>query len=81
MISFQYAIVFKTPAYHNPNIDRQKYVQVQLKRRTDGDTSDPKPFTYFPKEHGKCIVIPGQKDPTDIAFSYVEFKVTTSTML
>ena len=49
----QYAIVFKTPAYHNPNIDKQKYVQVQLKRRTDGDVSDPKPFTYFPKEHGK----------------------------
>ncbi|XP_072050550.1 nuclear factor NF-kappa-B p105 subunit-like isoform X2 [Amphiura filiformis] len=59
----QYAIVFKTPPYHNPNIDKQKYVQVQLKRRTDGDTSDPKPFTYYPKEHDREFIQRKRKKP------------------
>ncbi|XP_071485203.1 nuclear factor NF-kappa-B p105 subunit-like [Diadema antillarum] len=45
----QYAIVFKTPAYRDTNIDRPVYVHVQLKRKSDNETSDPKPFTYHPQ--------------------------------
>ena len=49
----QYAIVFKTPEYSNPYIDRPVIVQVQLKRLTDSETSDPKPFTYYPEPLGR----------------------------
>nr|XP_054773081.1 nuclear factor NF-kappa-B p105 subunit-like [Lytechinus pictus] len=45
----QYAIVFKTPAYKDINIDKPVYVHVQLKRRSDNETSDPKPFTFHPQ--------------------------------
>ena len=49
----QYAIVFKTPEYLDPNILKSVSVQVQLKRLSDGVTSDPKPFTYYPEPIGK----------------------------
>ena len=49
----QYAIVFKTPEYRDPDIQKSVSVQVQLKRLSDGETSDPKPFTYYPEPIGK----------------------------
>ncbi|KAM9379671.1 nuclear factor NF-kappa-B p100 subunit [Phaethornis superciliosus] len=44
----QYAIVFRTPPYHKPKIDRPVTVFLQLKRKRGGDVSDPKQFTYYP---------------------------------
>ncbi|XP_013885711.1 nuclear factor NF-kappa-B p100 subunit isoform X2 [Austrofundulus limnaeus] len=44
----QYAIVFKTPAYHSAEIERPVTVFLQLRRKKAGDSSDPKQFTYIP---------------------------------
>lgn len=49
----QYAIVFKTPAYRNPNIDRPVSVIIMLQRKSDTETSEPKSFTYFPQSFDK----------------------------
>uniref|UniRef100_M3ZDB6 Nuclear factor of kappa light polypeptide gene enhancer in B-cells 2 (p49/p100) n=1 Tax=Xiphophorus maculatus TaxID=8083 RepID=M3ZDB6_XIPMA len=45
----QYAIVFKTPPYHNAEIERPVTVFLQLRRKKAGDSSDPKQFTYVPQ--------------------------------
>ncbi|CAH1795432.1 unnamed protein product [Owenia fusiformis] len=45
----QYAIVFKTPPYWQKNIPAAKNVQLQLQRISDGERSEPKPFTYIPE--------------------------------
>ncbi|XP_043559624.1 nuclear factor NF-kappa-B p105 subunit-like isoform X1 [Chiloscyllium plagiosum] len=51
----QFAIVFKTPKYFDIHITNPVSVFVQLRRRSDGETSQPKPFIYYPhikhKEH------------------------------
>ncbi|PIK44521.1 nuclear factor [Apostichopus japonicus] len=44
----QYAIVFRTPVYRDGNIEKPVSVQVQLRRKSDNEVSDPKPFTYHP---------------------------------
>uniref|UniRef100_A0A8C5BYZ8 RHD domain-containing protein n=1 Tax=Gadus morhua TaxID=8049 RepID=A0A8C5BYZ8_GADMO len=44
----QFAIVFKTPKYRDLNLQKSTSVFVQLKRKSDNETSDPKPFTYYP---------------------------------
>ncbi|KAM3913714.1 nuclear factor NF-kappa-B p100 subunit isoform 2-T2 [Leptodactylus fuscus] len=49
----QYAIVFRTPPYHNKKIDRPVTVFLQLKRKRGGDVSDSKQFTYYPVEQDK----------------------------
>ncbi|XP_019625505.1 PREDICTED: nuclear factor NF-kappa-B p105 subunit-like [Branchiostoma belcheri] len=49
----QFAIVFKTPLYHNVAIERPISVHVQLRRKSDGELSDPKPFTYQPQQFDK----------------------------
>ncbi|XP_078659378.1 nuclear factor NF-kappa-B p105 subunit-like isoform X2 [Branchiostoma floridae x Branchiostoma belcheri] len=49
----QFAIVFKTPPYHNVAIERPISVHVQLRRKSDGELSDPKPFTYQPQQFDK----------------------------
>ncbi|XP_066572460.1 nuclear factor NF-kappa-B p105 subunit isoform X2 [Amia ocellicauda] len=46
----QYAVVFKTPRYFHPYIKQPTSVFVQLRRRSDGETSEPKPFIYFPQK-------------------------------
>ncbi|KAH9519545.1 hypothetical protein Btru_002981 [Bulinus truncatus] len=46
----QYAIVFRTPAHHNPEITRPAEVLMQLQRPSDGETSEPIPFTYMPED-------------------------------
>uniref|UniRef100_A0A8D0HGF0 Nuclear factor kappa B subunit 2 n=1 Tax=Sphenodon punctatus TaxID=8508 RepID=A0A8D0HGF0_SPHPU len=48
----QYAIVFRTPPYHKPKIDRPVTVFLQLKRKRGGDVSDSKQFTYYPVVEG-----------------------------
>eukprot|EP00920_Eleutheroschizon_duboscqi_P000886 GHVT01002264.1.p1 GENE.GHVT01002264.1~~GHVT01002264.1.p1 ORF type:complete len:531 (-),score=43.14 GHVT01002264.1:178-1770(-) len=59
----QYAIVFRTPEYHDKNIKDPIQVQVQLKRPTDGELSEPKPFTYYPREVDKEEVGRKRKKP------------------
>ncbi|NP_001158473.1 nuclear factor kappa-B [Saccoglossus kowalevskii] len=49
----QYAIVFKTPKYRNIAIDRPVSVMVQLRRKSDSEVSEPKPFTYHPQQFDK----------------------------
>ncbi|CAG5129174.1 unnamed protein product, partial [Candidula unifasciata] len=49
----QYAIVFKTPAYWNTNIDKAVNVLIMLQRKTDLEVSEPKAFTYFPQNRDK----------------------------
>ena len=47
----QYAIVFKTPPYYNMAIERPVTVQLALRRPSDKELSDSKPFTYLPQEY------------------------------
>ncbi|WAQ97288.1 NFKB1-like protein [Mya arenaria] len=47
----QFAIVFKTPEYRDLNITKAVNVLVQLQRKSDGETSDPKSFTYYPRSY------------------------------
>lgn len=51
-VCLQYAIVFKTPPYHRPEIQGPVTVSLQLKRKKAGDSSDPKQFTYVPHVQG-----------------------------
>ncbi|XP_063314632.1 nuclear factor NF-kappa-B p105 subunit [Pelobates fuscus] len=45
----QFAIVFKTPKYRDVNITKSTSVFVQLRRKSDYETSEPKPFLYYPE--------------------------------
>uniref|UniRef100_A0A672P4F6 Nuclear factor kappa B subunit 1 n=1 Tax=Sinocyclocheilus grahami TaxID=75366 RepID=A0A672P4F6_SINGR len=45
----KFAIVFKTPKYRDQNLQKPISVFVQLKRKSDNETSEPKPFTYHPQ--------------------------------
>ncbi|XP_061108272.1 nuclear factor NF-kappa-B p105 subunit-like [Conger conger] len=45
----QFAIVFKTPKYQDLQLQKPTSVFVQLKRKSDNETSEPKPFTYHPQ--------------------------------
>jgi len=45
----QFAIVFRTPPYHDRNIRKPVSVQMQLKRPSDGELSDPVTFQYIPE--------------------------------
>lgn len=44
----QFAIVFRTPRYKDVNIKDPVTVQVQLRRRSDGEVSESRQFTYMP---------------------------------
>ena len=48
----QFAIVFKTPSYRDLSIRSPAQVQLQLKRTSDGQVSDPKPFQFIPDDPG-----------------------------
>lgn len=50
----QVAIVFKTPPYWNVATERPVKVHLELKRKSDGETSEPVEFTYQPQLFGKC---------------------------
>ncbi|XP_029452912.1 nuclear factor NF-kappa-B p105 subunit isoform X2 [Rhinatrema bivittatum] len=49
----QFAIVFKTPKYRDVNITKPAAVFVQLRRKSDLETSEPKPFLYYPEVKDK----------------------------
>ncbi|XP_053317513.1 nuclear factor NF-kappa-B p105 subunit isoform X2 [Spea bombifrons] len=53
----QFAIVFKTPKYRDVNITKSASVFVQLRRKSDFETSEPKPFLYYPEIKDKEEVI------------------------
>ncbi|KAM4730050.1 nuclear factor NF-kappa-B p100 subunit isoform 2-T2 [Anableps anableps] len=59
----QYAIVFKTPAYHSAEIERPVTVFLQLRRKKAGDSSDPKQFTYIPQVQDKEEVLRKKQKP------------------
>ncbi|XP_043910941.1 proto-oncogene c-Rel-like [Protopterus annectens] len=46
----QVAIVFRTPAYFSPNIAVAVTVQMQLRRPSDQEVSEPMDFRYLPEE-------------------------------
>lgn len=50
--TLQFAIVFKTPKYKDVNITKPASVFVQLRRKSDLETSEPKPFLYYPEIKG-----------------------------
>uniref|UniRef100_A0A3B3SLE4 Nuclear factor of kappa light polypeptide gene enhancer in B-cells 2 (p49/p100) n=1 Tax=Paramormyrops kingsleyae TaxID=1676925 RepID=A0A3B3SLE4_9TELE len=64
----QYAIVFKTPKYHTPDIERPVTVFLQLKRRKGSDCSEPKQFTYVPHVQDKEEVQRKKKKPLPHSF-------------
>jgi len=53
----QFAIVFKTPPYHNQYITQPVEVKMQLQRTSDGEGSDPIRFTYQPEDPGKVLLL------------------------
>ncbi|XP_028323924.1 proto-oncogene c-Rel isoform X2 [Gouania willdenowi] len=46
----QVAIVFKTPPYYNPSITESVTVQMQLRRPSDQEVSEPMDFRYIPDD-------------------------------
>jgi len=52
LIVLQYAIVFRTPPYRDPGIQSSVQVFIQLRRPSDDETGDPKPFQYIPQDLG-----------------------------
>ena len=49
----QYAIVFQTPPFYNLAIERPVQVNISLRRPSDQETSEPKPFLFLPQEFGE----------------------------
>ena len=54
MYVLQYAIVFRTPPYRDPSIQNPVQVFIQLRRPSDDETGDPKPFQYIPQDLGNA---------------------------
>lgn len=52
-VHHQLGILFKTPSYHNLNIDRPVITYMQLLRPSDGATSEPLPFQFYPEPRGE----------------------------
>ena len=48
--------MFKTPAYWNIAVERPVKVHLELRRKSDDETSDPVEFTYQPQMFGKQII-------------------------
>ena len=49
--------MFKTPAYWNVAIERPVKVHLELKRKSDQETSDPVEFTYQPQMFGMWFIV------------------------
>lgn len=49
----QVAIVFKTPPYYNTSITESVTVQMQLRRPSDQEVSEPMDFRYLPDDKGE----------------------------
>ena len=48
----QFAIVFRTPPYRDQLIQTPVQVFIQLRRPSDDEIGDPKPFQYIPQDKG-----------------------------
>lgn len=59
----QVAIVFRTPAYHNTNIEQPVNVRVELRRKQDGASSPSFPFEYTPEESEIDQIVKKRKKP------------------
>uniref|UniRef100_A0A4W3GNT8 RHD domain-containing protein n=1 Tax=Callorhinchus milii TaxID=7868 RepID=A0A4W3GNT8_CALMI len=53
----QFAIVFRTPKYYDVHIAKPVSVFVQLRRRSDGESSESTPFIYYPSTQGNSATI------------------------
>lgn len=54
-VHHQYAIVFQTPPFYNLAVERPIQVMIALRRPSDSELSEPKPFLYLPQEFGECV--------------------------
>nr|XP_034827218.1 embryonic polarity protein dorsal isoform X7 [Maniola hyperantus] len=52
LVHRQYAVVFQTPPYRNPNEQNHVQVYLQLKRTSDNARSNAIPFEYIPSNQG-----------------------------
>ena len=48
--------MFQTPAFYNQAIEHPVQVWIALKRPSDMETSEPKPFLYLPQEFGMFYI-------------------------
>lgn len=48
--------MFKTPAYWNVAVERPCRVQLELRRKSDQETSEPVEFTYQPQMFGNFMI-------------------------
>jgi len=55
LILFQYAVVFKTPAFRDVCLQQPAEVYMQLQRNSDLEGSDPIQFTYQPEDPGRGL--------------------------
>ena len=51
-VHHQYAIVFQTPPFYNLAVERPVQVMIALRRPSDSELSEAKPFLYLPQEFG-----------------------------
>ena len=51
----QVAIVFKTPAYWNVATENPVKVHLELRRKSDQETSEPVEFTFVPQMFGMWL--------------------------
>ena len=54
-VHHQYAIVFQTPPFYNLAVERPIQVLIALRRPSDSELSEPKPFLYLPQEFGALV--------------------------
>ncbi|XP_045768240.1 embryonic polarity protein dorsal-like [Maniola jurtina] len=74
LVHRQYAVVFQTPPYRNPNEQNHVQVYLQLKRTSDGVRSNAIPFEYIPsrRDTGQYLRIMGQKPLSSHLLAYQE---------
>ncbi|XP_028414852.1 nuclear factor NF-kappa-B p105 subunit-like [Dendronephthya gigantea] len=72
----QFAIVLKTPEYWNTAIEKPVKVLLELRRKSDKETSAPVEFTYKPQEFDPEQI--GAKRRKKIPRGFSEFETTSS---
>ena len=53
----QVAVVFKTPAYWNVATENPVKVHLELRRKSDQETSEPVEFTFVPQMFGMWLIL------------------------
>ena len=49
--------MFRTPPYRDPHIQQSVQVFIQLRRPSDDEVGDPKPFQYIPQDPGNVALL------------------------